>query len=216
MTVLAWPDAGGRNRGLIEGPAGALEVEIRRPRSSRGCAVICHPHPQHQGTMDNKVVYTLARAANEAGMTAIRFNFRGVGASEGGYAAGIGEVDDGRAVRDWVAEATGQALNALAGFSFGAAVALRLADAEPPPSLVTVGLPSDYFDSGLPRPNSRWLALYGDADDVIDVDASLVAVRELQPPVAVHVMEGAGHFLHGQLTELRKQIVAHWVDNRKG
>jgi len=211
--MLAWPDPDSHSRGLIDGPAGSLEVEVRRPSGGGdGCALICHPHPKYQGTLDNKVVYTLARAANEAGMTAIRFNFRGVGDSEGAYDGGIGEVADARAVRDWAAEASGNAIEALAGFSFGAAVALRLADSDGASSLVTVGLPSAYFDAGLPRPESLWLSLFGDADDVIDVEASMADVRELEPAVAVHVLEGAGHFLHGRLTDLRKQVVAHWTD----
>ncbi|MES1951235.1 alpha/beta hydrolase [Salinisphaera sp. S4-8] len=208
--MLEWPEAGESASGQIDGPAGELQIDIDTPEEgARGIVVICHPHPQHGGTKDNKVVFMIARAAVMAGLAAIRFNFRGVGASQGSYDAGVGEVDDAAAVRDWALAASDLPLAALTGFSFGSAVALRLADRDAPPSLVTVGFPSTYFDGALPRPQTDWLAVFGDADDVIDVDASIAAVRELEPPVDVQILEGAGHFLHGRLTDLRKRVVAH-------
>lgn len=213
MTRLVWPDEG-KAVGLIDGPDGALEVEVELPRDApRGVAVICHPHPQQGGTKDNKVVYMLARAAREAGMAAVRFNFRSIGESEGRYDEGQGEQEDLRAVRDWALEQSGLPLSALAGFSFGSAVALRVTQADGAPSLITVGFPSSYFDRVVPRPETDWLAVFGDADDVIDVQAAIADVRELDPPVAVEILEGAGHFLHGRLTELRKRAIAHWADN---
>lgn len=211
--MLEWPRDTARASGLIEGPAGSLQLDVDLPEgSARGVAVICHPHPQHGGTKDNKVVFTLARAATQAGLAAVRFNFRGVGKSTGAYDAGVGEVEDVVAVRDWALAASGLSLGALAGFSFGSAAALRLAERAAPPSLVTVGLPSAYFDDKLPRPDSDWLALFGDADDVIDVNASIAAVRELQPAVDVQIIEDAGHFLHGRLTELRKRVYTHLTE----
>lgn len=213
MNDLAWP-AKGKTTGLIEGPAGALEVEAELPRETpRGVAVICHPHPQQGGTKDNKVVYMLARAAREAGFAAVRFNFRSIGQSQGEYDDGRGEQEDLRAVRDWALAQSGLPLAALAGFSFGSAVALRVTAADGAPSLVTVGLPSAYFERRLPRPDTDWLAVFGDADDVIDVQASIDDVAELTPPVAVQILEDAGHFLHGRLTELRQRAIAHWADN---
>lgn len=212
--MLEWPQAGDSASGQIDGPAGELQIDIDMPEdSARGIAVICHPHPQHGGTKDNKVVFMIARAAVMAGLAAVRFNFRGVGASQGRYDEGVGEVDDAAAVRDWALDASGLPLAALCGFSFGSAVALRLADRDAPPKLVTVGFPSSYFDEALPRPTSEWLAVFGDADDVIDVDTSIAAVRELEPAVDVQILEGAGHFLHGRLTELRKRVVAHLNEN---
>jgi hypothetical protein len=208
--MLEWPNDKTSASGLIEGPTGDLQVDVDLPKDApRGMAVICHPHPQQGGTKDNKVVFMMARAATMAGLAAVRFNFRGVGNSDGDYDGGIGEVDDAAAVRDWALEASGLELTALAGFSFGSAVALRLADRDAPPRLVTVGLPSAYFEDGLPRPDCDWLAIYGDEDDVIDVDTSIAAVRELEPAVDVQILEGAGHFLHGRLTDLRKRVIAH-------
>jgi alpha/beta superfamily hydrolase len=212
--MLEWPEAGSSASGQIDGPAGELQIDIDMPdEAPRGIAVICHPHPQHGGTKDNKVVFMMARAAVIAGLAAVRFNFRGVGSSRGSYDAGVGEVDDAAAVRDWALEASGLPLVALSGFSFGSAVALRLAERDAPPCLVTVGFPSAYFDGALPRPSSDWLAVFGDADDVIDVDTSITAVRELEPAVDVQILEGAGHFLHGRLTDLRKRVVAHLSEN---
>lgn len=210
--MLDWPQDKSAT-GCIAGPDGDLEVSVDLPGDTpRGVVVICHPHPQHGGTKDNKVVFMLARAATTAGFAAVRFNFRGVGASQGTYDAGVGEVDDAQAVRDWALEASGLALAALAGFSFGAAAALRLAERQAPPRLVTVGLPAGYFEDGMPRPDSSWLAIYGSADDVIDVDASIAAVGALEPPVDVEILEEAGHFLHGRLTELRRPVIAYLKD----
>lgn len=208
--MLEWPQDNTSTTGLIEGPAGDLQLDIDLPKqTAHGVAVICHPHPQHGGSKDNKVVFTLARAATMAGLAAVRFNFRGVGDSTGEYDAGVGEVDDVAAVRDWALQASGLALTALAGFSFGAAAAVRLAARDAPSFLITVGLPTDYFDDGLPRPDSDWLAIFGANDDVIDVNASIAAARELKPAIDVQILEDAGHFLHGRLVDLRKRVLAH-------
>jgi len=210
--MLEWPDDQNTAKGLIAGPAGDLEVDVDLPtNSARGVVVICHPHPQQGGTKDNKVVFMLGRAATQAGFAAVRFNFRGIGKSQGEYDAGIGEVDDVRAVRQWALQASGLTLAALAGFSFGSAAALRSAVNEPVDKLITVGFPAAYFDT-VPRPAGRWLAVFGDADDVIDVQASIAAVSELDPAVDVQILEHAGHFLHGRLTELRKHAVAFLQD----
>lgn len=211
MSELVWP-AEGSASGFIDGPDGALEVDVELPKGApRGFIVVAHPHPQQGGTKDNKVVYMTARGAREAGFATLRFNFRDTGRSQGSYDEGRGEQDDLRAVRDWAAEHSGLALGGLAGFSFGSAAALRVAAADGAPNLVTIGLPSAYFDEVLPRPDCDWLALFGDQDDVIDVQASIAAVRKLEPPVDVQVMEGAGHFLHGRLSDLRKRVEAFWA-----
>ncbi len=208
--MLEWPGKGRTTYGRIDGPAGALEVEVGQPQAApRGVAIICHPHPQHGGTKDNKVVFTLARAAKESGLAAVRFNFRGVGDSQGRYDEGRGETDDARAVLDWALGAADAPLTLIAGFSFGAAVALRLAERLDPPALVTVGLPAEYFDERLPRPASRWLALYGNDDDVIDAQGAIAALRALEPPPEITVMENTGHFLHGRLTQLRTRVNQH-------
>ena len=205
--MLEWPHDTRKTRGRIDGPAGALEVAVGVPADTpSGMALVCHPHPQQGGTMDNKVVTMLARAANEMGLAAVRFNFRGVGDSAGDYDGGHGEVEDARAAAHWARTASDLPLTVLAGFSFGSAVALRLLTSEMVPALITVGFPAEYFTANLPRPECDWLALFGSDDDVIAVDTAIERVRALQPPPDVVIMDGAGHFLHGRLTELRRHV----------
>ncbi|RJS94665.1 alpha/beta hydrolase [Salinisphaera sp. Q1T1-3] len=212
MTDLTWPTGTDkRASGFIDGPDGRLEVDVELPGDPpRGVVVVCHPHPQQGGTKDNKVVYMTARAARESGFATLRFNFRATGASEGRYDEGRGEQDDLRAVRDWALAASGLSLAGLAGFSFGSAVALRVAAADGAPSLLTIGLPSAYFDNELPRPDCHWLAVFGDADDVIDVETAIKTVRALDPAPALVILEDAGHFLHGRLSELRRHAQTFW------
>ena len=191
----------------IAGPAGDIEAALDVPAAApRGLAVVCHPHPQHGGTMDNKVVQTLARASVQLGYAALRFNFRGVGASAGSWAQGPGEIDDALAV---VARqrAPGQPL-VLAGFSFGAYVAshvaARLAEAGTPAErLVLVGPAASRFD--MPAVPAGTLVLHGEADDVVPLAAVFDWARPQSLPVTV--IPGAGHFFHGQLPLLKSLVV---------
>ena len=114
---------------FIDGPVGRLESILDEARDGpiRGCAVVCHPHPQHGGTMHNKVAHTLARAFVRQGYRSLRFNFRGTEASEGRYDEGVGELDDALAAIEWMQADQPQAPVWLAGFSFGAAIAVRVA-----------------------------------------------------------------------------------------
>ena len=194
---------------VMAGPAGELACAIDTPASGtplRGLAVLCHPHPLHGGTLDNKVVQTLARAAVHAGYRAVRFNFRGVGGSAGQWDAGRGEIDDALAV---VAHfrAAGEPL-LLGGFSFGgyvaSQVARRLAEAQAPAAqLVLVGPAVVNFEVAPVPPHT--LVVHGEADDVVPLAAVLDWARPQAPPVTV--MPGAGHFFHGLLPALR-QVVA--------
>ncbi len=196
-------------RRTIAGPAGDIACAIDAPAAGtppRGLAVLCHPHPLHGGTMDNKVVQTLARAAVQCGWRALRFNFRGIGGSGGGWDGGRGEIDDALAV---VASfrAPGEAL-LLGGFSFGGYVATqaarRLAEAGTPAAqLVLVGPAVVNFDAA-PVPAGT-LVVHGEADDVVPLAAVLAWARPQTLPVTV--LPGAGHFFHGMLPVL-KQIVA--------
>ena len=198
----------------IGGPAGNLEVVLEAAGDPAPAAfvVVCHPHPLHGGTMHNKVVTTVARACNELGMPSLRFNFRGVGASEGTHDDGRGEQQDALAV---VAEGRRRWPHAalwLAGFSFGGVVALRVAAGlpDPPARLITVAPALDrYFGTAteVPLPRCPWLLIQGDADEVLDGGAVLALAKELSPPPAIAVLPGAGHFFHGRLTELRDLVV---------
>jgi alpha/beta superfamily hydrolase len=197
-------------RQTVAGPGGAVECAIDAPTGmSRGVAVICHPHPQHGGTMDNKVVQTLARAFTQLGYTAVRFNFRGVGASAGAWAHGPGEIDDAMAVVAAL-RAPGLPL-VLAGFSFGAYVAshaaARLAaGGVAAERLVLVAPAASRFDMVPVSPDT--LLIHGEADDVVPLAAVFDWARPQSLPVTV--IPGAGHFFHGQLTLLRSLVVGAW------
>lgn len=200
----------------VDGPAGEIEalVEIPADDPAPGGAspsrfgVVCHPHPLYGGTLDNKVVYTLARAFVEKCVPAIRFNFRGVGASTGTYDEGRGETADALAVIAYGRERWPGAELWLAGFSFGGAVAVRAAAQARPETLVLAapGITRVAME-GIASPSCPWLIVQGDADDVIEPAAVLEwANRQTRAPV-VRQLPGAGHFFHGRLHELRTLVV---------
>ena len=194
----------------LAGPAGAIEAAVELPKAEdarRGVAVIGHPHPPDGGTMSNKVVTTIARALAESGIASVRFNFRGVGKSEGEYDAGRGETLDYLAVAQWLqAQRPADALW-LAGFSFGAWVALRAARQLPVQQMIAIAPPVGFRDfTGVPPPPCPWLVVQGEADDVVD-PAKVFAWAESaeNAPTLVRMMD-AGHFFHGRLVDLRGAI----------
>jgi alpha/beta superfamily hydrolase len=199
----------------IKGPAGQIEglLEVPRVGNEQRVAVLCHPHPQHQGTLMNKVVHTLSRAMNDLGMPAIRFNFRGVGASEGAFAAGIGETDDTLAVIDWALQRYPEAELCLLGFSFGAMVAANAALSAKPLQLVTVA-PAATRMAGLlgnRQPECPWLIVQGEDDEVVSCAEVVAWANGLAPGPELVVMPDTGHFFHGRLTGLREIVVNHLV-----
>lgn len=196
---------------LQNGPAGRLELAIDRPVGPPvGVAVVAHPHPLHAGTMSNKVVQTLARAFVQAGWTAVRFNFRGVGRSEGVYDEGRGEIDDLLAV---IAAQAPDGPLCLAGFSFGAFVtshaAARVHATRDLRRLVLVGTAASRF-AVAPVPtelHGRTLVIHGEQDDTVPLAAVLDWARPQALPVMV--VPGGGHFFHGQLPLLRDVVLRH-------
>jgi len=199
----------------ITGPAGRIEALLEAPQVSDGrrVAVVCHPHPRHQGTMMNKVVHTLSRAMNELGVPAIRFNFRGVGASEGGFADGMGETDDALAVIDWAAQHYPDAGLCLLGFSFGGMIAARAALSAYPAQLVTVA-PAVSRMAGLldgRQPTCPWLIVQGETDDVVPCAEVISWINELSPGPELVVVPDTGHFFHGRLTKLREIVVNYLI-----
>jgi len=194
---------------FIEGQAGALEAIVEEtavPGSSYG--IVCHPHPLFGGTMDNKVVTTVARALHETGIPTVRFNFRGVGASAGEYDQGVGETTDADAVATWGARRWPGRDLVIAGFSFGAYVALRLAQQRVPRHLITVAPALEPFDAfGMAVTRCPWLVVQGDADDVVDPATVIDWVNGLDPKPRLVVLPGVGHFFHGRLRELRDAVV---------
>jgi len=194
---------------IIDGPAGAIQAEVDEPASlPRGVVVLCHPHPQHGGTMGNKVVQTLARAFLQLGYRAVRFNFRGVGQSAGVWDEGRGEVDDALAVIAAVRVA--DLPMALGGFSFGGFIAAQaaaaLAEHAPIERLVLVGPATSRFP--VPAVAADTVVVHGEADDVVPLSATLDWARPQALPVIV--LPGVGHFFHGQLSLLKNQVVQAW------
>ena len=214
-------------RQLVPGPVGPIEVAVDLPEGPpRGLALVAHPHPLFGGTLDNKVAQTLARAWLQLGFVAVRPNFRGVGETAGTHDHGAGETDDLMAVLDhFVPEVAAQARLeptalplALAGFSFGAAVAARCALALRQRNralrhLTLVGTAVTRFEVPYVKPTDssplaeQVLVLHGEHDDVVPLQAVLDWARPQALPVVV--FPGAGHFFHGLLLPLR-DWVARW------
>jgi uncharacterized protein len=200
-----------KNAITIPGPTGALEAVFNRPESCRDdiVAVLCHPHPLHEGTMNNKIVTTLERTCDRLDIASVRFNFRGVGASVGEFADGIGETEDCLAVVDWMVQQFPQARVLLAGFSFGGYVAYRASQQVVPCALITVAPAVTRCDfSELPEPECPWLVIQGEADEVVAADAvyEFVASRN-KAPLLIRYPD-TGHYFHGRLVNLQKDFTA--------
>ncbi|HEX2540453.1 MAG TPA: alpha/beta fold hydrolase [Caldimonas sp.] len=203
------------SRESVAGPAGRIECAIDRPEApSRGLALVCHPHPQFGGTLDNKVVQTVARAFLQLGWTSVRFNFRGVGQSEGVWDEGVGEVEDALAVlAAWRGRPELAPLPfCLAGFSFGgfvaAEVAHRLPEGAKPRRIVLVGPSTE--KQAVPAVPADTVVVQGETDDVVPLAATLAWARPQMLPVIV--FPGVGHFFHGRLGLLKSVIVRELHD----
>jgi uncharacterized protein len=195
----------------LAGPAGRIQVLRDEPAGTpRGTVVIAHPHPLFGGTMDNKVVQTLARAFVQCGWTAVRFNFRGVGATEGAHDKGIGETDD---LLEVVRSLAPQGPLAVAGFSFGAYVTARalqsLWSEREVRAIVLVGVAAARFQvPELPaESHDRTLVIHGEVDETVPLTAALDWARPQSLPVTV--VPGVEHFFHGQLPLLKNLVVRH-------
>lgn len=200
----------------LAGLAGPIEALLETPQRARDdvIAICCHPHPLYGGTLQNKVVHTLARAAQDQGVASLRFNFRGVGASAGEHDNGEGESDDAAAIADWARRERGRRVIWSLGFSFGAWVAYRLAASRAAGLLVTVAPPVQRFDFERHAvPACPWLVVQGDADELVNHEAVQGWTRALSPPPEVMIFGGAEHFFHGRLTELRARV-GEWLAAR--
>lgn len=235
---------------FIDGPAGKLEIktayasdtpdshhDMDHTQFKNVIGIVCHPHPLYQGTMDNKVVTTIVKSWRKKGLAAIRFNFRGVGESEGQYGEGKGEIEDLQAVIQWakqhfVGSAGSTAsihksettenhdMNAiwLAGFSFGSFIAASVAaeqnihnDDFKINRLLTIAPPVHHFGFEALIPSCPWLTIQGDADEVVPferVQAWFEKLSNVKRDAKLIVMKGASHFFHGRLIELQAHIEA--------
>jgi hypothetical protein len=197
----------GERRSILAGPAGKLEVAFNVPEGSpRGIALIAHPHPLQGGTLDNKVVQTLARTFASLGYAATRFNFRGVGASEGQFDDGAGETDDALAALAAAKVEFGELPVALAGFSFGSFVQTRVARVVAAERLVLIGPAVMRFPTETVPADT--IVIHGEKDDVVALADVLAWARPQQLPIIV--FPGCGHFFHGRLPQLQRVISGIW------
>ena len=196
---------------LIDGPAGDLEAMLESPPAAdlTGCVVVCHPHPVHGGTMQNKVVHTLARGFLGQNFAALRFNFRGVGKSAGTFDNGDGELDDVLAAIDWLRTEFPEKPLWIAGFSFGAAMAVRAAVSPGAEGLISVAPAVSRFANNLDlQPECPWLIVQGDQDELVDIEETIAWVNELNPGPELDVFPETEHFFHGKLVLLRNAVEA--------
>ena len=190
----------------IDGPAGKLEIAVNEPAAARrGIALIAHPHPLYGGTLDNKVVQTLAKAFVALGYCALRLNFRGVGASDGVFDEGRGEVDDFLALADYGRRIYSEGELAIGGFSFGGFIAAAVAERLAPRHLVMAAPAVGRFPVGNVPANT--LVVHGEEDDVVLLKDVFDWARPQALPVVV--FPGAGHFFHGSLVTLQRVVEQH-------
>jgi alpha/beta superfamily hydrolase len=197
---------------LISGPAGKLEaaVTVIDPKAP-AWGVVCHPHPLFGGTMHNKVVTTLVKTFQSQGVNTIRFQFRGVGQSQGEFNHGRGELEDLYAVLTWMQKEYGKHPLWLGGFSFGAYIATQAATEWSTEKLVTIAPPVENFPMSLIPPIlCDWLLIQGEQDEVVSSEAVFAFAESRQPAPTVIRFPETGHFFHGQLNALRAAVV-QWL-----
>jgi alpha/beta superfamily hydrolase len=192
---------------VVEGAAGALELVVNAPDTApRGIALVAHPHPQQGGTLDNKVVQTLAKTFFALGYASVRFNFRGVGKSEGVFDDGVGETADALAALAHAEARFGEIPVVLAGFSFGSFVQTRVAASVAAERMVLVGPAAPRFGATTVAPDT--IVIHGEEDDVVPLAAVFAWARPQELPVIV--FPGCGHFFHGRLPQLQRTIAGMW------
>lgn len=194
---------------FIDGPVGRLEavLEVAPEHAPIGSVVVCHPHPQQGGTLQNKVVHTLARSFMRLGFAALRFNFRGTGQSEGEFDEGNGELDDALVAIEWMRCRDSQSPVWVAGFSFGAAIAVKAAVATRVGGLISVAPAVARFATGLKsQPDCPWLVIQGDQDELVDLEETINWLNSLEPGPELLIVPGGEHFFHGRLIELRDSV----------
>lgn len=207
----------------IQGQAGRIEALINTPVSgaweSRSplFGIFCHPHPLHGGTMQNKVVTTAIKAWATLGLATLRFNFRGVGESEGEYSEGKGELEDLKSVINWVLQAHPNARFWLGGFSFGSAISATLAVQSnyPVQALLSIAPPITFFSfSEVPNVSLQipWIIIQGDKDEIVSYDTVVSFVdriKKTKSDIELVTFKGGDHFFHGRLNELKEEIIQH-------
>jgi len=199
------------HRALIDGPGGKVEVVVNVPDGAlAGIALVAHPHSQQGGSLDNKVVQTLAKTFFALSHAAVRFNFRGVGGSTGVFDEGIGETQDALSALAYARERWGDALPViLAGFSFGSFVQTRVAQEIAAQRLVLIGPAVRRF--AVENVPADTIVVHGEEDDVVALADVLAWARPQELPIVV--FPGCGHFFHGRLLQLQRVITGMWNHN---
>ena len=202
---------------IFTGPAGRLEGRFQPAKRKNGpIAIILHPHPQFGGTMNNQIVYDLFYKFQERGFTTLRFNFRGVGTSEGSFDNGEGEVADALAAVAWMRSELPDLPLWLSGFSFGAAMAIRASVISKPSGLVSIAPAVSRFAGNLEtQPDCPWLILQGDQDELVDIEETVAWVNELEPGPELEIFPETEHFFHGKLTLLRNAVEEFVRENQR-
>lgn len=201
------------NSVTFQGPAGELEAVTLTPAElkTKTIVVLCHPNPQFGGTMNNKVITTLARSFRDLGYRTLRFNFRGTGKSAGTFDHGVGETDDVLAIFQQLREAEPDVPILLAGFSFGSYVAYRVSQQFELHSLITLAPPSDRYEFSEPYPKCPWTIIIPEQDEIVPPDAMIQWSEALPIPIATWRFPNTGHFFHGHLLELKEKILQEFV-----
>jgi len=199
---------------LIEGPMGALELCIQEPLNSiNKIGIMCHPHPLHGGTMNNKVVTTLTRVFRDLNMINIRFNYRGVGNSTGSFDEGIGETDDTLAIIKWAQKCFPNKEIFLAGFSFGAYVSLRASNFTQISQLISIAPAIKYAPFlELNPPTCPWSVIIAEEDKIAPAEETYQWLNTLSAKPDILAFPNTSHFFDGKLLELREQLVQRLKD----
>ncbi|MDO8953634.1 MAG: alpha/beta hydrolase [Gammaproteobacteria bacterium] len=196
---------------FIQGPAGKLELIFEQAQGDTThsiCFIMCHPHPLQEGTMHNKVVTTTCKAFQQMGCHTLRFNFRGVGLSEGSYGEGLGEIEDCLSVITWVKQQFPEHSIWLGGFSFGGAVAYSAANRASVAQLLTITPGITRFPALQKiEPLMPWLIIQGEADEVIEPEAVYTWLSEHKASYELVKWPDVGHFFHGRLIELKQKLI---------
>ena len=194
---------------FINGPSGDIEAVTEKSDniSVQGVIIICHPHPLFGGTMQNKVVHTISRACLNKNLMVLRFNFRGVGYSEGTFDDGIGEVDDALCVIKYVQHHYPDLPVWLGGFSFGGGVAIQAAVINKPIALISIAPSLSNLNMlAINEPGCPWLIVHGAQDELIQIKTVKKWLKPLKISPTVVVLDEATHFFHGCLIKLRMEI----------
>lgn len=199
----------------LSGGAGDIEAISTTPTSLQqsAIAIICHPHSLHGGSMNNKVVTTVVRACRDAGIRALRFNFRGVGHSQGEFDDGVGESEDLLQIMQTITQQQGEVPIYLFGFSFGSYVSYRAALQRAPHLLISIAPAVTNFDFDSKQPDCPWVVIFPEADEVVEPAAVEAWYQQLSPQPQLIRYPDTSHFFHGKLIELKATITSCMAPN---